>query len=245
VAGESHEIIRDFTKARKFPNLIGRTPDGKRLIGGPYTITQFVGGGGVAAVLYVFRGLWMHFDTITNTVLFIVPVIGTVFILGKLRLAGRSPVSMLSGVLTAVTAPKHAPINGYPVKTRMPVLVLAGGHIQPYRLAEDTPAPTAKAPVRTANPAALPARYAALTSQTKPSPPAVRKVVAAQTVAPLLHQPEPAATPAAPAPKPAPPRDRRPTPPRNEPAPAVKPASLLGVKGLLAVADKNNGRAER
>ena len=34
------EVIRNFTAARKFPQLIGKTPDGKRIAGGPYTLTQ-------------------------------------------------------------------------------------------------------------------------------------------------------------------------------------------------------------
>ena len=47
-----------YTRARKFPQLIGRTPDGTRIPGGPYTYLQVAAGVGMAAVLAATTGLW-------------------------------------------------------------------------------------------------------------------------------------------------------------------------------------------
>lgn len=158
------EVIRDFTKARKFPNLIGRTPDGRRLLGGPYTITQFVGGGVVALGLYILAGIWMVFDPITNTVMYFGLVGGTVFVLGKMRLGGRSPVSVLQGVVSAVSAPRRPPVNGRTVKSG-PVFVHPGGYLHPApRAPEFVPEPVLVQPLKMTvvgpNKSAVPARYA-------------------------------------------------------------------------------------
>ena len=37
----SREVVKNYTRARKFPQLLGMTPDGKKLPGGPYSYTQF------------------------------------------------------------------------------------------------------------------------------------------------------------------------------------------------------------
>lgn len=98
------EVIRNFTAARKFPQLIGKTPDGKRIAGGPYTLSQFVGGAGAIFVLYQTRGLWWHALGLRWSIVFVaVVVVGTVVLLGRLRPGGRSPVSVVAGFARAST----------------------------------------------------------------------------------------------------------------------------------------------
>ena len=63
---DQHEVVKWYTRARRFPQLIGKTPDGARLWGGPYTYTQVI----VAAVVIVVgiqtAGLWGQFGLIGN-----------------------------------------------------------------------------------------------------------------------------------------------------------------------------------
>lgn len=96
------ETIRNFTAARRFPQLIGKTPDGKRIAGGPYTMTQFVGGGLLILGLYFTYGIWFHLLGLTGSVTFVlVVVVGGVIALGRIRPGGRSPLSVAHGLLNA------------------------------------------------------------------------------------------------------------------------------------------------
>ncbi|BAE45964.1 MULTISPECIES: hypothetical protein [Rhodococcus] len=125
------EVIKDFTTARKIPQLIGRTPDGKKLPFGPYTVPQAVSGAAVGAILWLLHPLWLGDNITWNVGFFVACCGGTVFVVGKLRLAGRSPASVAQGVKKAVFAPPEAKlkINGKRVNIRAPHLVHAGGYI--------------------------------------------------------------------------------------------------------------------
>ncbi|MCC4306613.1 hypothetical protein [Rhodococcus sp. 3-2] len=125
------EVIKDFTTARKIPQLIGRTPDGKKLPFGPYTVPQAVSGAAVGAMLWLLHPLWLGDNITWNVGFFVACCGGTVFVVGKLRLAGRSPASVAQGVKKAVFAPPEAKlkINGKRVNIRAPHLVHAGGYI--------------------------------------------------------------------------------------------------------------------
>ena len=125
------EVIKDFTTARKIPQLIGRTPDGKKLPFGPYTVPQAVSGAAVGAILWLLHPLWLGDNITWNVGFFVACCGGTVFVVGKLRLAGRSPASVAEGVKKAVFAPPEAnlKINGKRVNIRAPHLVHAGGYI--------------------------------------------------------------------------------------------------------------------
>ncbi|MBT9293968.1 hypothetical protein KKP62_03195 [Rhodococcus sp. GOMB7] len=125
------EVIKDFTTARKIPQLIGRTPDGKKLPFGPYTVPQAVSGAAVGAILWLLHPLWLGVNITWNVGFFVACCGGTLFVVGKLRLAGRSPASVAQGVKKAVFAPPEAKlkINGKRVNIRAPHLVHAGGYI--------------------------------------------------------------------------------------------------------------------
>jgi|LSQX01.1.fsa_nt_gb hypothetical protein len=90
-----------FTGARKFPQLIGRTPDGGKLLGGPYTITQVVIAVVGIVVLANTTWLWMRFSLMGNLV---VPgaLAALVWSAGKLPFGMRNPVIVGSGWLKAV-----------------------------------------------------------------------------------------------------------------------------------------------
>lgn len=122
------EVIKNFTRARKFPQLIGRTPDGKRILGGPYTFPQVIGGGVVGGVLWLLKPLWLG-GVVWNVSFAGSAILVTVFVLGKLRLGGRSPASVLQGGAKAATVSPEPKINGRRIKVRAPHLVRAGGYV--------------------------------------------------------------------------------------------------------------------
>ncbi|MDV6277826.1 hypothetical protein R3Q06_30490 [Rhodococcus erythropolis] len=151
------EVIKDFTTARKIPQLIGRTPDGKKLPFGPYTVPQAVSGAAVGAVLWLLHPLWLGDNITWNVGFFVACCGGTVFVVGKLRLAGRSPASVAQGVNKAVFAPPEAKlkINGKRVNIRAPHLVHAGGYITADpRIAEQCGAAVGAEPASESVPAA-------------------------------------------------------------------------------------------
>ncbi len=148
----AREIIKNFTRARKFPQLIGRTPDGKRIVGGPYTLPQALGGAAVGGVLWLLFPLWAG-GIVWNVGFFCGAVGLTVFLLGKLRLGGRSPASVMQGIGRALVAPEEAKINGRSVSPRQPRLVRSGGYI--------TATPTSVAAMRCDAPVPAPANVAA------------------------------------------------------------------------------------
>ncbi|WP_377454604.1 hypothetical protein [Rhodococcoides fascians] len=117
----SRSVVKMFTKARNFPQLIGKAPDGKKIPGGPYTLTQFVGAGVVGGLLWLTSSIWAHGGTITNVAIFVGLTGGTLWALGRLPQGARSPVSVIRGVARAVTgAMAPARINGAPVRSKRP-----------------------------------------------------------------------------------------------------------------------------
>lgn len=90
-----------FTGARKFPQLIGRTPDGGKLFGGPYTITQVVIAVVGIIVLANTTWLWMRFSLMGN-LMAPAALVALVWAAGKLPFGMRNPVIVGSGWLKAV-----------------------------------------------------------------------------------------------------------------------------------------------
>ncbi|MDP3893615.1 hypothetical protein [Nocardioides sp.] len=163
----THDTVRWYTRARRFPQLIGRTPDGTKLPGGPYTITQAVGAGLVLFVGINTMGMWASYGLIGNTLLLLAVTYAVVFVLGRLPLGSRSPISVCTGVLRATTSPRTGKVAGRPIRLRRPhkvqhsfiVALPAGG------AADTGPADTARAPVTVPAPEPIPATPApALTS---------------------------------------------------------------------------------
>lgn len=95
--------FRWYTRARKFPQLIGRTPDGTRIPGGPYTYTQVGVGAVVGVVLSQTMWLWAHAGMVGNTVFAIGATAGAVFLSGKLPPGMRNPLVLGSGISRLVS----------------------------------------------------------------------------------------------------------------------------------------------
>lgn len=90
-----------FTGARKFPQLIGRTPDGGKLPGGPYTITQVVVAVVGAVVLGNTVGFWARFSFVGNLVVGPGVLIALVWAIGKIPFDKRNPAVVGAGWLRA------------------------------------------------------------------------------------------------------------------------------------------------
>lgn len=116
----SNDVVRWYTRARKFPQLLGRTPDGTRLWGGPYTVTQAIGGGLVLVVGVKTMGLWGSFGLVGNALVLLGAAAGTVFFLGRIPLGARSPVAVAAGLARAVSAPATGRLGGKAVRIRRP-----------------------------------------------------------------------------------------------------------------------------
>ncbi|ELB93240.1 MULTISPECIES: hypothetical protein [unclassified Rhodococcus (in: high G+C Gram-positive bacteria)] len=125
------EVIKNFTRARKVPQLIGRTPEGQKLPFGPYTVPQAVSGAIVGGLLWLLHPLWLRDSISWNVGFFAFWSLGTVLVVGKLRFAGRSPASVAQGICAAAFAPAGAKIqiNGRRVTIRPPHIVRPSGYI--------------------------------------------------------------------------------------------------------------------
>lgn len=166
------ERVKWYTLARKFPQLIGRTPDGARIPGGPYTVTQAIGGMIVLAVGYYSMGLWAGFGTLGNYAVLLMVTAATIIGLGKVPLGARSPVSIALGAMKAAGAPRTGRLRGKAVRIRAPHQLrhrIVVCRLIPYPT--DVPlagvpqpaAPTAPAPERTfTEPASAPVPTPAL-----------------------------------------------------------------------------------
>lgn len=135
-----------FTGARKFPQLIGRTPDGGKLWGGPYTITQVVVAAIGALVLWNTSWLWMRFSLMGNLLAGPGVLVGIVWAVGKLPFGMRNPLIVGSGWLSAVERLASDPS---PTRLRRPHLARA----DVLMIAETEPVPAASVGVGTELPA--------------------------------------------------------------------------------------------
>jgi hypothetical protein len=128
--------VKFFTVARRFPQMIGRTPDGARIPGGPYSFTQVI----VAAVLLIVgvktKPLWTTGGGLQDIVFLLTGTWGAVWVLGKLPLGTRNPFMVAAGVFRGASAPQLGRYRGQPVgkttvlkphRVRSRVVVLRGG----------------------------------------------------------------------------------------------------------------------
>lgn len=166
------EVVRWYTRARRFPQLIGRTPDGTKLIGGPYTVTQVVGAGAVFVIGLKTTWLWAHGSLITNAFILIAVTVATLFGLGQIPVGTRNPVAVVIGAFRALAAPRTGHLAGQTVRIHRPraprpskVLIATGP------LPTQAPAPAAVRPHPAATPEARPApRRAGSTQSAGPRP---------------------------------------------------------------------------
>jgi hypothetical protein len=119
-ADDQHEVVRWYTRARKFPQMIGKTPGGERIPGGPYTFAQVLVAAGVLVVGWKTVWLWGNFGGLGNILLLGVATAGAVAATGRVQPGARNPVSILIGTIRALSAPPGGAVGGRPVRERRP-----------------------------------------------------------------------------------------------------------------------------
>lgn len=116
---EQSEVAR-FYRVKKFTRYLGRFPDGTKIWGGPYNMTQGVVGAIAGLIAMQTNGLWgtgnIFFDLLLGG--------GTVYLVvrmaGRIGTGNRNPASLLLGLYAAMTAPSTGMYNGAPPRARTP-----------------------------------------------------------------------------------------------------------------------------
>lgn len=96
------QVMRVFTRGLKLPTLVGKL-SGWRIPGGPYTVTQFVGGG-LVIVVGVAQADLLPWGWFANRAVVLVVGVATAIALRFVKVGGRDPLSAsiaLAGVLAA------------------------------------------------------------------------------------------------------------------------------------------------
>lgn len=114
------ETVKYYTRARKFPQLLGRMPDGTKIPGGPYTVQQLLAAIAVIVVGGLTIGTWGVFGSIGNVAVLFGLAFGVVFLIGRLPMNGRNPLFALLGLYRMLNAPASGRYQGKPVRFRRP-----------------------------------------------------------------------------------------------------------------------------
>lgn len=114
------ETVKYYTKARKFPQLLGRFPDGTKIPGGPYTVQQLLGGVVVIGLGSMTMGIWGVFGGLGNIVVLLCFGLGTTFLIGRLPMNGRNPMYAAIGFFKAASYPSSGRYQGRAIKIRRP-----------------------------------------------------------------------------------------------------------------------------
>lgn len=104
-----------YTKARRFPLVIGKLPGGGRIPGGPYSLHQISAMVVAAIVLKQTSAIWAHFGLL-NLVVFVAVPYGLAFALRHARIDGRSPIWAAVGWLSCLSAPRGGRLRGRPLR---------------------------------------------------------------------------------------------------------------------------------
>lgn len=151
------EVVKWYTRSRRFPQLIGKTPDGARLWGGPYTYTQVITAAAVLVIGAKTAGVWGHFGMVGNAIVLLGSAYAATLLAGRLPVGSRNPISVVAGAVRAVRAPAWGTCAGTPLRPERPHRV-TGRLIITSPIDRQTPGVTAADQVEpAADPGAIPA----------------------------------------------------------------------------------------
>lgn len=111
-------VARFWTRARRFPRLIGKTVNGDRIPGGPYTTAQAIGGFLTVWLLWETRPFWGTGHIIAELLLIAGAGWGMVWVLGRVPLNTRNPIILAGGYFQAVFSPRRGRAAGRGVADR-------------------------------------------------------------------------------------------------------------------------------
>ncbi|MFI7581124.1 hypothetical protein [Kocuria kalidii] len=100
-----------YTAARKFQQLIGVTPTGEAIPGGPYTVTQFVVGIMVLVTGFITRPIWSQ-GTIADVLYIAAAAIGITYGVGRLPRSRRSIINLINCCITLMSRPRTGKYRG-------------------------------------------------------------------------------------------------------------------------------------
>lgn len=159
-------VGRSYTRARRFPLVIGQLPGGGRLLGGPYTLTQIGVMSASVLVLYLAAPIWAHLGLANVIVLIGVPY-AAAWLVRHARVEGREPLRAAAGFAVWLCSPATGRIRGVVVRPHRPRRQVAGRFTVTAPAAAPAPAaaagPVLPEPVR-------PPRRAAAAPRTAPRP---------------------------------------------------------------------------
>jgi hypothetical protein len=107
---------RFYTAARKFQQLIGVTPAGETIPGGPYTVTQFIVGIVVLVLGFITRPLWSQGE-LTDVLFIAVAAVGATYAVGKMPRSRRSIINLINCWITLMTRPRTGTYRGKAMPT--------------------------------------------------------------------------------------------------------------------------------
>lgn len=117
-------VGRSYTRARRFPLVIGQLPGGGRIIGGPYTLSQIAVMAAAVVALYLSTPVWAHLGY-GNAAVFVLAPYALSWCVRHARMEGREPLRAGAGALAAVGAPSGGRLRGRGHRAGAPVLVRA------------------------------------------------------------------------------------------------------------------------
>lgn len=135
---QTNRPVKFYTRARKFPRLIGTTLGGQTLPGGPYTARQLVVVLGVLVLATKTSGLWgAGMGGLSKVLVIVFAALGSAALTRHLPTFTRNPLSLIAGLLRVLTSPTTGRLRGRPV--RLPPINAVKG----YSMIDDGPARTA------------------------------------------------------------------------------------------------------
>lgn len=113
-------VARFYTRARKFPRLLGVTTDGWRIPGGPYTYTQAIAGICAVFALSQTVSLWARGGAISTLMFGATLVWVVVYLVGRIPPMTYNPVWFVAGVLGMSVSPSTGKQRGQRVAVSKP-----------------------------------------------------------------------------------------------------------------------------
>lgn len=117
---EGKFVARFYTRARKFPRLLGVTPHGRPLPGGPYTITQAIAAVATLFLLSKTTFLWATGGLITTAAVGLAVVGGVVYLVGQIPAGTYNPLWFLAGLITLASSPAAGRTRGATIRPPRP-----------------------------------------------------------------------------------------------------------------------------
>lgn len=115
-------VVRFFTGARRIPLLIGKFPQGGRIPGGPYRLSQLFVGSIVLVAGWNLRFVWgpLVGSPLVQIIALLVAAAGATFAAGRLPATRRRLPDLAMGAVTATTVSSVGSYKGRPVRLPTP-----------------------------------------------------------------------------------------------------------------------------